>query len=192
MTKKSAKMTKRTTKRGKTQMNTVKGLRKKSYTDSFRRKVVTYSVKNGIIAAAEKYSVSTPSVTNWRKDFGVTRATKEAAVSGKKVVLPEKPLSKPVPAGRKNYPDAFREEVARFSALEGIEKTALRFGVSSPSVTNWRREFGINRETREEILKEQEKLGINLERPPGKKEIQRVRKHVERSLELIDNLLAKM
>ena len=107
------------------------------------------------MAVGEKFSVSTPSVTNWRKDFGVTRATKEAAVSGKKVVLPEKPLSKPVPAGRKNYPDAFREEVARFSALEGIEKTALRFGVSSPSVTNWRREFGINRETREEILKEQ-------------------------------------
>lgn len=167
-------------------------LRKNSYTDAFRRKVVTYSVKNGIIAAAEKFSVSTPSVTNWRKDFGVTRATKEAAFAGKKVNLPEKPVSKPVPSGRKNYPQTFREEVARFSALEGVEKTAIRFGVSAPSVTNWRREFGINRETRDKIRKEHEKLGINSEKSLGKKEILKVRRQVEKSLALLDSLLEKM
>ena len=185
-------MTKRTAKRRQSKVKAQKSSRKKSYSDAFRRKVVTYSVKNGIIAAAEKFEVSTPSVTNWRKDFGVTRATKEAAVSGEKIVLPEKPLRKPASSGRKNYPAAFREEVARFSALEGIEKTALRFGVSSPSVTNWRREFGINRETREKIRKEQKKLGIDNDRAPGKKEVLRVRRQIERSLELLDDILARM
>ena len=185
-------MPKKAVTKNKPKSKSVKTARKKSYTDAFRRKVVTYSVKNGIIAAAEKFSVSTPSVTNWRKDFGVTRATKEAAAAGEKVVLPEKPVSKPAPSGRKNYPETFREEVARFSALEGVEKTAIRFGVSAPSVTNWRREFGINRQTREKILKEQQKLGISSERGLGKKEILKVRRQVERSLELLDSLLQKM
>ena len=150
---------------------------------------MTYSVKNGIIAAADKFDVSTPSVTNWRKNFGVTRATKEAARGGKKVVLPNKPLAKPAPSGRKNYPIAFREEVARFSALEGVERTALRFGVSAPSVTNWRREFGINRETRTQMLKERKKLGYSDEKSVGKKDLLRIRKQVKRSLEALDKII---
>ena len=59
-------------------------------------------------------------------------------------------------------------------------------------MTNWRREFGINRQTREKILKEQQKLGISSERGLGKKEILKVRRQVERSLELLDSLLQKM
>ena len=185
-------MTKRTAKRVRSNSNSAKESRKRSYTDAFRRKVVTYSVKNGIIAAAEKFDVSTPSVTNWRKDFGVTRATKEAAVAGKKVVLPEKPVSKPSAVGRKNFPLAFRQEVARFSALEGGEKTAFRFGVSAPSVTNWRREFGVNRDTRTQILKEREEMGLSNEKAVGKKELLKLRKQVQRSLDALDKIIGVM
>ena len=161
--------------------------RKNSYTDAFRRKVVTYSVKNGIIAVADKFSVSTPSVTNWRKDFGVTRATKRRRRS--KGGLPKKPVSKPVPSGRKNI----RIPSVRkwpFPLLR-VEKTAIRFGVSAPSVTNWRREFGINRETRDKIRKEHEKMGITNGKSLGKK-ILKIRRQVEKSLALLDSLLQKM
>ncbi|MBT7105177.1 MAG: hypothetical protein HN940_12885 [Planctomycetes bacterium] len=137
------------------------------YSDAFRRKVVQFSVINGIVTAAEKYSVSTPSVTNWRKLYGVSRQTKVAAIEGRAVKIAKTPLPKSqrVATGRKFSP-TFRKEVAEFSISEGVARTADRFGVSTPSVTNWRREFGITRQSRRgtpsrrelEVL--QKKLGI--------------------------------
>ncbi|NCF55427.1 MAG: hypothetical protein GWP41_04075 [Planctomycetia bacterium] len=181
-------MTKRTAVRSK--LKSSSSTRKRNtYSDAFRRKVVTFSVKNGIVAAAQKFDVSPPSVTNWRKDFGVTRATKEAATQGKKLNIPQHPNKNHAPSGRKNYSDSFREEVANFSALEGVEKTAIRFGVSAPSVTNWRREFGVNRQMRAELLEERKKLGLEGGGAPSKKEIQRIRNQVKRTLELLDTLL---
>ncbi len=120
-----------------------------NYSESFRRKVVKFSIKNGIARAAARFEVSTPSVTNWRKLYGVTRKTKARAQIGQKISLPKQPIPKKERAttGRK-YSPQFRREVAEFSILEGVVSTAMRFGVSTPSVTNWRREFGITRSTR--------------------------------------------
>ena len=147
------------------------------YSDAFRRKVVQFSVKNGIVTAAEKYSVSTPSVTNWRKLYGVSRETKVAAIAGKGVKIAKKPLPKNqrVTTGRKFSP-TFRKEVAEFSISEGVARTADRFGVSTPSVTNWRREFGITRQSRHEWLKENSKNGVQRRGTPNRRELESLQK----------------
>ncbi len=147
------------------------------YSEAFRRKVVQFSVKNGIVTAAEKFEVSTPSVTNWRKLYGVSRETKVAAIEGKGVKIAKKPLPKSqrVSTGRKFSP-TFRKEVAEFSISEGVARTAGRFGVSTPSVTNWRREFGINRQSREDWLKENSKNGIQRRGTPSRRELEVLKK----------------
>ena len=151
--------------------------RRPQYSEAFRRKVVQFSVKNGIVTAAEKFAVSTPSVTNWRKLYGVSRETKVAAIEGKGVKIAKKPLPKSqrVSTGRKFSP-TFRKEVAEFSISEGVARTAGRFGVSTPSVTNWRREFGINRQSREDWLKENSKNGIQRRGTPSRRELEVLKK----------------
>jgi transposase-like protein len=147
------------------------------YSEAFRRKVVQFSVKNGIVTAAEKFAVSTPSVTNWRKLYGVSRQTKVAAIEGRGVKIAKKPLPKSqrVSTGRKFSP-TFRKEVAEFSISEGVARTADRFGVSTPSVTNWRREFGINRQSRQEWLKENSKNGVQRKGTPNRRELEALQK----------------
>ncbi|HIG04744.1 MAG TPA: hypothetical protein EYQ08_03305 [Planctomycetes bacterium] len=147
------------------------------YSEVFRRKVVQFSVKNGIVTAADKFAVSTPSVTNWRKLYGVSRETKVAAIGGMRVKIAKKPLPKSqrVTTGRQFSP-TFRKEVAEFSIREGVARTADRFGVSTPSVTNWRREFGINRQSRQEWLKENSKNGAQRKGTPSRRELEALRK----------------
>ncbi len=81
------------------------------YSESFRHKVVKYSIKNGIARAADRFEVSTPSVTNWRKLYGVTRKTKIQAEKGQKISLPKQPIPKQErrSTGRK-YSAQFRRE----------------------------------------------------------------------------------
>ncbi|MDE0958442.1 MAG: hypothetical protein OSB12_07385 [Planctomycetota bacterium] len=147
------------------------------YSEAFRRKVVQFSVINGIVTAAEKFAVSTPSVTNWRKLYGVSRETKVAAIGGRRVKIAKKPLPKSqrVTTGRKFSP-TFRKEVAEFSISEGVARTADRFGVSTPSVTNWRREFGITRQSRQKWLKENSKNGVQRRGTPSRRELEALQK----------------
>ena len=162
------------------------------YSEAFRRKVVSYSVPHGIAAAAEKYNVSTPSVTNWRKLYGVSRALKLEVAKGKKMKLPKSPITsaKQAELGRR-YSPGFKREVAEFSALEGITKTASRFGVSVPSVTNWRREFGISRKTKTRLLAQGREREVATVKPPSRKEIQSIRDQLLKAVGLADRLLEK-
>ena len=161
------------------------------YSDSFRHKVVSYSIKNGIARAAARFEVSTPSVTNWRKLYGVTRTTKARAEDGQKITLPKHPIPKKErgSTGRK-YSAQFRREVAEFSILEGVVSTAQRFGVSTPSVTNWRREFGINRSTKAKRARKNMQ-GNSTGRGMTRLQINAIKKKLVQSLRLIDQWIEK-
>ena len=161
------------------------------YSEKFRHKVVKYSIKNGIARAADRFEVSTPSVTNWRKLYGVTRKTKIRAEKGQKISLPKQPIPKQErrSTGRK-YSAQFRREVAEFSVLEGVVSTAQRFGVSTPSVTNWRREFGINRSTKAKRARKNMQ-GNAAGRGMTRLQINAIKKKLVQSLRLIDQWIEK-
>ncbi|MDE0961229.1 MAG: hypothetical protein OSB09_10650 [Planctomycetota bacterium] len=147
-------------------------------------------MKNGIVNAAEKFGVSTPSVTNWRRTYGVTRETKVNANKGGAVKI----SAKPIPAAQRittarRFTGAFRKEVAEFSISEGVARTAQRFGVSTPSVTNWRREFGINRQSRQKWLQLQSDNGIQKLAPANRREIEIMKKRLNQVVQQVDSWL---
>ncbi len=163
------------------------------YSDAFRRKVVTYSVRNGIAQAADKFEVSTPSVTNWRKSYGVTRATRSSALNGEKIQIRKTPLKKSNDSASptRRYLPEYRRQVAEFSVMVGVLRTAELFKVSAPSVTNWRREFGITRETAKQKNKHRQAGASGLSETPKSSELRRVRKSLQTSLAIIDGWLGK-
>jgi transposase len=163
-----------------------------------RKKVAEFSILHGIHAAAEKFGVSAPSVTNWRKAYGITRETKKAAKTGRRVKLAT-PTRSTGSAGRTGYPEEFRREVADFSILHGIQQAAQRFNVSAPSVTNWRRAFGITRAHKREALASVTRTASGTRRGPAgggvslpKGELRQVRKQLDQAFRALDRLLAKL
>lgn len=162
-----------------------------TYSEDMRREVAEYSILHGIHAAAKKYSVSAPSVTNWRKAYGITRATKQAAQAGKKPRVAASP--KRSGAGRVGYPEPLRREIAEYSIVHGIQAAAKAYSVSAPSVTNWRKAFGITRADKVAALAR----GAAPAAAPAKSrftksEVQRVRKHFDQAFRSLDQLLAKL
>jgi hypothetical protein len=141
---------------------------------------------HGIHATAEKFGVSTPSVTNWRRAYGITRETKKRALSGQPVFLADAGEA----ASGRGYSEAFRRDVAEYSILHGIQAAAEKFSVSAPSVTNWRRKFGINRGTKAAaiaaVAEGPSPAGIR------KSEIRALRRQFEQALDSLDRLLAKL
>lgn len=159
---------------------------RRTYTEDERREIAEFSITNGIHATAEKFGVSTPSVTNWRRAYGITRETKKRALSGQPVYLAEAGEA----ASGRGYSEAFRRDVAEYSILHGIQAAAEKFSVSAPSVTNWRRKFGINRGTKAAaiaaVAEGPSPAGIR------KSEIRALRRQFEQALDSLDRLLAKL
>ncbi len=139
-----------------------KGVPKVSIDPKVREKCVIHSVKSSIHQAAKEFGVSVPSVTNWRKQMGVTKDTE--LVRGK---LPEKPAqtdeSEPTVA---IYPESLRKAVVKYSVKHGVHGAAETFDVSPASVTNWRRELGVTRADKANVE--------NSQRPVTKAELQRL------------------
>ncbi len=163
--------------------------RARSYPPEFRRKVAEYSLKHGISRASEKFGVSTPSVTNWRRSYGINREMKQKMLAGKTVRVPRNP--KKVISGnsdRPRYSEQLRMEIAEYSILHGIQGAAVRYGVSSPSVTNWRREFGINRKTKKDRIK---MMPSGVSQRISEKDLRRIRNQTRKALETIDALLKR-
>lgn len=162
------------------------------YSESKRREVAEYSIVNGIHAAAKKYGVSAPSVTNWRRALGITRDTKKAALAGRTPKISAKPIAKKA-AGRRGYDNAFRREVADYSILNGIQNAAKQYKVSAPSVTNWRREFGITRASRKKALASIGKgTAQRASAAVPTKEVRAVRSQLDKAFRALDDLLAKL
>ena len=190
--KKAAKKTtskKRTSKKGATRKKSAAG--RVRYSAETQREVAEYSILHGIHAAAKKFGVSAPSVTNWRKAFGINRDTKRAAQSGKRVQLAT-PRASSGSAGRAGYPEDFRREVADYSILHGIQQAAKKFKVSAPSVTNWRRSFGITRAHKREALASVSHAAPAVSASLPKGEVRQVRKQLDQAFRSLDRLLAKL
>jgi transposase len=157
------------------------------YSEKVRREVADFSILNGIHAAAKKYGVSAPSVTNWRKSFGINRATKRAA-QGKNGAAAA-PRAAGERRGRGYTPD-FRREVADYSIVNGIQSAAKKFKISAPSVTNWRRALGITRADKRKALD-----SISAARPANRVpagDLRDVRKKLDGAFRALDRLLAKL
>ena len=161
-----------------------------TYSEEMRREVAEYSILHGIHAAAKKYSVSAPSVTNWRKAYGITRATKRAAQSGRKPRVAAKPQRSG--AGRVGYPESLRREVAEYSIVHGIQAAAKQYSVSAPSVTNWRKTFGITRADKVAALSRAANAPSGGASRFKKGDVEKVRKHFEQAFRSLDQLLAKL
>ncbi|HIA27920.1 MAG TPA: hypothetical protein EYN79_07350 [Planctomycetes bacterium] len=169
----------------------VSTLNTRSYTPEFRRKVAEYSLVHGISRASDKFGVSTPSVTNWRRSYGINREMKKKILAGKRVKVPVKPVTVRRSAeGRPRYSDQLRREVAEYSVLQGIQGAAVRYQVSAPSVTNWRREFGITRQTKKDLVKKMPG-GVAGGGNASQKKLRQLRKQTLRALETIDALLKR-
>lgn len=163
------------------------GNRAAAYPPEFRRKVAEYSLKHGIARASEKFGVSTPSVTNWRRSYGINREMKKKVLAGKSVKVPKNPKKVTRSSSdRPRYSEQLRREIADYSVLHGIQGAAARYGVSSPSVTNWRREFGINRQTKKDRAK---MVSNGVPQRVLEKDLRRIRNQTQKALEAIDSLL---
>ena len=176
-------------KKAATRKTAKRGGGRKRYSEEQRREVAEYSIVHGIHAAAKKFGVSAPSVTNWRKAYGITRATKRKALSGHTVQL-KAPAGRRSSGGRAGYPEELRREVADYSILHGIQAAAKKYKVSAPSVTNWRRQFGINRSTKAQALAAVDEVSTTTSLP--KSEIRQVRRQLEQAFRAIDDLLSKL
>ncbi len=73
----------------------------------------------------------------------------------------------------------------------GVLRTSELFNVSAPSVTNWRREFGITRETVKHKKKTDQMRTSGLIDSPTPSDLRRIRKSLKTTLELIDGWLGK-
>jgi transposase-like protein len=157
------------------------------YSEEVRREVAEFSILNGIHAAAKKFGVSPPSVTNWRKSLGISRATKRAA-QGKLAPAGSRGAAA-VRAGR-GYSEDFRREVADYSIVNGIQNAAKKFKISPPSVTNWRRAFGITRAQKRQALASIASTPAAARVPAG--DLRDVRKKLDSAFRALDRLLAKL
>lgn len=165
------------------------GKKRNRYDASYRQQVAEHSILHGIHAAAKKFGVSAPSVTTWRKYFGISRKTKKAMQAGKPVSISAPAAS----AGRqgRGYSADFRREVAEYSILNGIQHAAKKFKVSSPSVTNWRKSFGIDRRRKEQALAAAS-TGAAAAPRLGKAEKRDLKKHFDAFVKAFDRLIEKI
>jgi len=166
-----------------------RGGKRPSYDVAFRQKVAEHSILHGIHAAAKEFGVSAPSVTTWRKAFGINRRTKKAAQAGRKVALA--PAASSGDREGRGYSESFRREVAEYSILSGIQSAAKKYKVSSPSVTNWRKAFGITRQSKRNALAKVSQGGA-VASPLAPAERRELRKRFGELLRACERVIAKL
>jgi transposase-like protein len=165
------------------------GGKRPRYDVGFRQRVAEHSILHGIHAAAKEFGVSPPSVTTWRKAFGINRQTKKAAQAGRKIALA--PAAAAGGRERRGYGEDFRREVADYSILNGIQSAARHYKVSMPSVTNWRKAFGITRKSKQNALASVS-TGRIAAPPLAKGDRRELQKRFQEFVRAFDRVLAKL
>ncbi len=188
--KQSKRTAKKSTKTGRTRAQRPAAALKNRYSEEYRRSVAEHSILHGIHAAAKKFGVSAPSVTNWRKALGITRATKRAAQAGKQVKISR--TARTIRGEGRGYSEQYRREVADYSIINGIQRAAKQYQVSAPSVTSWRKNFGITRASKAKAIASISSSATSGSPRIAKGEVREVRKKLDGAFRALDRLLGKL